>query len=478
MRMFPSASLNQVVAAALTNSMMGEKRSELFEGEEYAERGEASSCDGAVTTTVLGKENHNDDYTENRTAQDGDIITLELSLVPENGFVPEPLFDTMGRVSFVVGWGYGVPGLHQLILERGGCRVNDIVENVSLDAGWGRRRSDLLFTVSKETLIRQNVQNVHAIQPGSWLKIPNPSSQNGSSNTVHVLVDQVTDDAVVLDANEPLAGSSYSCSFRVISIDSLPSSLDVAVQQQHPQQQQPNVDEDENDDDDNDDDDDAYQDTMMTNTESIYSHDHHLHVNNDTDFQVATFALGCFWGAELAFARHVGVVGTRVGYTQGVTKFPTYQQVCSGTTKHRESVLVIYHPAQVSYLQLLQLASQRLDETMGTNSSTFIMFHEDENDGNDDDDMNNDPEESYPSQYKPGFYYHSEEQNETARTFLEQRNRRWRQHKGSSSSSRTTAIELLPAATFYNAEDYHQQYLYKGGQSARKGAKETIRCYG
>lgn len=426
--------------------------------EEDAERqGEESLCDDLTTDL------HNDDDIimsrgTTASAQEGDIVTLELSLVPENGFVPEPLFETAGQVSFVLGWGNYLPGLHQLVLTCG-REVNAVVENVSIDAGWGSRRADLLFTVSKENLQRQNVvPNVHEIQAGSWLQIPAAARNNGSSTStstsskVQVLADQVTEDAIVLDANPPLAGSSYSCSFRVLSIDPLPS-LDIKAQQQIVH-----------------DDDDAYQEKTIlskektTCTASKNHHPHH-HVKN-SDFQVATFALGCFWGAELAFSRQVGVVGTRVGYSQGVTKFPTYQQVCSGTTKHRESVMVIYNASQVSYTQLLQVACQRLIQTTTTSSSSstasFIMFHEDDDDNSE-----------YPSQYKPGFYYHTEEQYETARTFLQQRRR-----SSSRSSTTTAAIELLPACTFYNAEEYHQHYLFKGGQSARKGAKETIRCYG
>jgi hypothetical protein len=65
--------------------------------------------------------------------------------------------------------------------------------------------------------------------------------------------------------------------------------------------------------------------------------------------QAATFAGGCFWGLELAFQRVPGVAYTAVGYTQGPEVTPTYGQVCSGSTKHTEAVLVYFDPKECSY---------------------------------------------------------------------------------------------------------------------------------
>lgn len=76
--------------------------------------------------------------------------------------------------------------------------------------------------------------------------------------------------------------------------------------------------------------------------------------------QRAIFGLGCFWGAELAFQRVVGVESTKVGYTQGKTENPTYQQVCSGSTGHAEGVAVDYNPSVVSFESLVALFWERL----------------------------------------------------------------------------------------------------------------------
>ena len=64
----------------------------------------------------------------------------------------------------------------------------------------------------------------------------------------------------------------------------------------------------------------------------------------DDGYEVATFAGGCFWGTELHFQRHEGVVATCVGYTQGNTASPSYEQVCSGTTAHTEGIQLLYDP--------------------------------------------------------------------------------------------------------------------------------------
>jgi len=161
-------------------------------------------------------------------------------------------------------------------------------------------------------------------------------------------------------------------------------------------------------------------------------------------YDVLTVALGCFWGGELAYMRVPGVVGTAVGYTQGTVEDPTYQQVCSGTTGHTEAIQVIYDPSVVTYQQLVQLGMDRLGP------SKFLLNQV----GND-----------RGTQYRHGIYYHNDEQMNIAQVIIK-------------SYGDTCRTECMPAMKFWTAEEYHQQYLLKGGQSAKKNAKETIRCYG
>lgn len=143
-----------------------------------------------------------------------------------------------------------------------------------------------------------------------------------------------------------------------------------------------------------------------------------------------------------------GVISTHVGYTQGHIPNPTYEQVCTGTTGHAEAIRVVYDPSVVSYRSLLQLGLERLGDNVYKLNQV----------GND-----------RGTQYRHGFYYHDEEQRELALEMLESLYL---------SDGKKVTTEVKQAQEFYMAEDYHQQYLFKGGQSAKKGSHETIRCYG
>ncbi|XP_027940479.1 peptide methionine sulfoxide reductase A3-like isoform X1 [Vigna unguiculata] len=167
--------------------------------------------------------------------------------------------------------------------------------------------------------------------------------------------------------------------------------------------------------------------------------------------QFAQFGAGCFWGVELAFQRMPGVTKTEVGYTQGLVHNPIYEDVCSGSTNHSEVVRVQYDPKSCSYESLLDLFWARHDPTTLNRQ------------GND-----------VGTQYRSGIYYYTEEQEKAARESLEQQQKQL---------NRTIVTEILPAKKFYRAEEYHQQYLEKGGrfgfgQSAAKGCNDPIRCYG
>ena len=137
---------------------------------------------------------------------------------------------------------------------------------------------------------------------------------------------------------------------------------------------------------------------------------------------------------------------TAVGYTQGSVENPSYEAVCSGSTGHAEAVTVLYNPTETTYDELLKTFFERHDPT-----------HKDRQ-GND-----------VGTQYRGGIYYHSLEQRQTAEDAMVVVQRQY---------SLPLATELVAATKFWMAEDYHQQYLEKGGQSGKKTAIEKIRCYG
>ncbi|KZV42728.1 hypothetical protein F511_10436 [Dorcoceras hygrometricum] len=167
--------------------------------------------------------------------------------------------------------------------------------------------------------------------------------------------------------------------------------------------------------------------------------------------EFAQFGSGCFWGPELAYQRVSGVTKTEVGYTQGDVHNPTYEDVCTGTTKHSEVVRVQYDPKECSYDTLLDVFWARHDPTTLNRQ------------GND-----------VGTQYRSGIYFYTPEQEKAA---LESRERQQKL------LNRKIITEILPAKKFYRAEEYHQQYLAKGGrfgfrQSSEKGCNDPIRCYG
>ncbi|XP_060211378.1 peptide methionine sulfoxide reductase-like [Lycium barbarum] len=171
----------------------------------------------------------------------------------------------------------------------------------------------------------------------------------------------------------------------------------------------------------------------------------------DPGQQFAQFGAGCFWGAELGYQRVTGVTKTEVGYSQGYLDNPRYEDVCSGTSNHSEIVRVQYDPKECDYDTLLDVFWARHDPTTLNRQ------------GND-----------VGTQYRSGIYFYTPEQEKAA---LESRDRQQKL------LNRKIVTEILPAKKFYRAEEYHQQYLAKGGrfgskQSADKGCNDPIRCYG
>ena len=149
--------------------------------------------------------------------------------------------------------------------------------------------------------------------------------------------------------------------------------------------------------------------------------------------ELATFGLGCFWGAEKKFWQQPGVYSTAVGYAGGTTPNPTYREVCSGLTGHNEVVQVVFDPKVVSYDELLRVFWESHDPTQGMRQ------------GND-----------VGTQYRSGIYYFDDAQREAA-----ERSREAYQAQLSAAGFGGITTEIVPAGDFFYAEDYHQQYLAK-----------------
>jgi peptide-methionine (S)-S-oxide reductase len=144
---------------------------------------------------------------------------------------------------------------------------------------------------------------------------------------------------------------------------------------------------------------------------------------------VAVFAGGCFWCTEADFDKIPGVIATRSGYIGGRVSNPTYKQVSSGGTGHIEAVQVVYDPKRVSYAELVRRFLPTIDVTDG--GGQFCDRGE---------------------SYRPAIFVASAEQRREAAAALKRIDLRIRQ---------PLAVAVLPAARFWPAEDYHQDYYKK-----------------
>lgn len=153
----------------------------------------------------------------------------------------------------------------------------------------------------------------------------------------------------------------------------------------------------------------------------------------------ATFAAGCFWGTQLDLDKVDGVVSSRVGYIGGHEKNPTYEQVCTGNTGHAEAVEITFDPAIISYEKLLDI---------------FWQFHNPTT-----------PNRQGPdcgSQYRSAIFYHSEQQKQIV---IKSRD----DCEASDLWPDPIVTEISQAGKFWQAEEYHQEYLARRGQ--------TISCH-
>jgi len=147
--------------------------------------------------------------------------------------------------------------------------------------------------------------------------------------------------------------------------------------------------------------------------------------------ELATFAGGCFWCMVKPFHEMLGIEKVMSGYTGGHVANPTYEQVCSETTGHAEAVQITFDPALMPYTKLLDIYWQQIDPT-----DAGGQFHD------------------RGSSYRPAIFYHNERQREQAEASK-------RELDASGRFDKPIAVEIVPAATFYPAEDYHQDYYKK-----------------
>ena len=148
----------------------------------------------------------------------------------------------------------------------------------------------------------------------------------------------------------------------------------------------------------------------------------------------ATFAAGCFWGVEARFAALPGVRSTEVGYTGGTTPDPTYRQVCAHRTGHAEAVRVEYEPSKISYETLLAAFFEMHDPTQLDRQGPDVG-----------------------DQYRSAVFFHTPEQEQAAREAV-------RRLDQSGRYRRPVVTQIVPAAEWWRAEEYHQKYFEKNGR--------------
>ncbi len=153
------------------------------------------------------------------------------------------------------------------------------------------------------------------------------------------------------------------------------------------------------------------------------------------DMQETTFGAGCFWGVEDAFSQVEGVISTTVGYSGGEFENPTYEDVCAGNTGHAEVVKIEYDENKVSFEELLKIFWNIHDPTTLNRQGPDVG-----------------------SQYRSAIFYNNQEQELIA---FELKNTL----EAGKKYKNPIVTEIIPAKTFYRAEEYHQQYFKKRGIS-------------
>ena len=149
----------------------------------------------------------------------------------------------------------------------------------------------------------------------------------------------------------------------------------------------------------------------------------------------ATFGAGCFWHVEDIFSKTKGISSTKVGYIGGALPNPTYEEVCTDKTGHAEAVQVEYDPDEISFEELLDVFWKNHNPTTLNRQGPDIGI-----------------------QYRSAIFYHDDDQKETAEKSRESLT-------SSNVFDNPIVTQIIPAPTFYAAEEYHQQYFKKHGFS-------------
>jgi peptide-methionine (S)-S-oxide reductase len=150
----------------------------------------------------------------------------------------------------------------------------------------------------------------------------------------------------------------------------------------------------------------------------------------------ATFGAGCFWGVQAEFDKVEGVISTEVGFMGGTLDNPTYRDVCSHTTGHAEVVEVTFDPSKVSYDKLLEVFWSIHDPTTMNRQGPDVG-----------------------DQYRSAIFYYTQEQRAAAEASKAAQERSGR-------FKRPIVTHIVPAQTFWRAEEYHQKYLEKRGAAS------------
>lgn len=152
------------------------------------------------------------------------------------------------------------------------------------------------------------------------------------------------------------------------------------------------------------------------------------------EYKTATFGAGCFWGVEARFREQTGVIDAEVGYTGGHKLDPTYREVCTDTTGHAEAVKITYDPDKVSFEDLVELFFDLHNPTTLNRQGPDVG-----------------------SQYRSAIFFHDDEQKAIAEKYISDLN-------ASGRFADPIVTEIVPSATFYRAEEYHQRYFDKMGK--------------